>query len=128
MCSPSVKAIVASSRTTWAPYLTERLFALAMTKVSAMGTSNVECPTRLRKTTARQAPHVQSKHGIVSGGRMIRRYRGGRGRVKVMGDKSPKQKQKQAAQKQMQTNLANQRKHHALAAKQGANSPKQRSE
>jgi hypothetical protein len=40
--------------------------------------------------------------------------RGGRGRVKVMGDKSPKQKQKQAAQKQTQTNLANQRKHHAL--------------
>jgi hypothetical protein len=53
--------------------------------------------------------------------------RGGRGRVKVMGDKSPKQKQKQAAQKQTQTNLANQRKHHALAAKQGANGPKQRS-
>jgi len=53
--------------------------------------------------------------------------RGGRGRVKVMGDKSPKQKQKQAAQKQTQTNSANQRKHQALAAKQGANSPKQRS-
>jgi hypothetical protein len=44
-----------------------------------------------------------------------------------MGDKSPKQKQKQAAQKQTQTNSANQQKHHALAAKQGANSPKQRS-
>jgi hypothetical protein len=34
-----------------------------MTKVSAMGTPNVECPT----------PRVQSKRGIVSGGRMIRR-------------------------------------------------------
>jgi len=48
--------------------LTERLFALAMTKVSAMGTSNVECPTRLRKTTARQAPHVQSKRMISADG------------------------------------------------------------
>src|SRR5207248_11720483 len=53
--------------------------------------------------------------------------RAGRGRVKVMGDKSPKQKQKQAAQKQTQTNSANRRKQLAPAAKQGANSPKQRS-
>ena len=45
------------------PYLTERLFALAMTAVdvSAIGRSNVERPTRLRKATARQAPDVQSK-------------------------------------------------------------------
>src|SRR6478735_5880617 len=59
ICSPSVKAIVAPSRTTWAPYLTERLFALAMTAadVSAMGTSKVERTTRLRKVTAR--------HGIL---------------------------------------------------------------
>jgi len=43
--------------------LTERLFALAMTAVdvSAIGRSNVERPTRLRKATARQAPDVQSK-------------------------------------------------------------------
>jgi hypothetical protein len=56
MCSPSVKAIVAPSSTTWVPYLTERLFALAMTAadVSAMGISNVECAT----------PHVQSKSDI----------------------------------------------------------------
>jgi hypothetical protein len=53
--------------------------------------------------------------------------RGSRGRLKVMGDKSPKQKQKQAAQKQTQTNTANQQKNRALAAKQGANNPKQRS-
>ena len=48
------------------PYLTERLFALAMTAVelSAIGRSNVERPTRLRKATARQAPHVQSKRMI----------------------------------------------------------------
>jgi len=46
--------------------------------------------------------------------------------VKVMGDKSPKQKQKQAAQKQTQTNMANQQKLQALAARQGANNPKQR--
>jgi len=48
------------------PYLTERLFALAMTAVdvSAMGRSNVERPTRLRKATARQAPDVQSKSAI----------------------------------------------------------------
>jgi hypothetical protein len=29
-----------------------------------MGISNVECATRLRKVTARQAPHVQSKRMI----------------------------------------------------------------
>jgi hypothetical protein len=42
------------------------LFALAMTAadVSAMGISNVECATRLRKATARQALHVQSKRMI----------------------------------------------------------------
>jgi hypothetical protein len=40
--------------------LTKRLFALAMTAVSAMGTSNVERPTRLRKAAARQAPDIQS--------------------------------------------------------------------
>src|SRR5438132_14183453 len=34
---------------------------------------------------------------------------------------------KQAAQKQMQTNTANQQKHQALAARQGATNPKQRS-
>jgi len=44
-----------------------------------------------------------------------------------MGDKSPKQKQKHAAQKQTQTNTANQQKHQAFAARQGANNPKQRS-
>jgi len=46
------------------------LFALAMTAadVSAMGISNVECATRLRKVTARQAPHVQSKRMISADG------------------------------------------------------------
>ena len=40
--------------------------ALAMTAadVSAMGISNVECATRLRKARARQAPHVPSKRMI----------------------------------------------------------------
>jgi len=48
------------------PYLTESLFALAMTavEVSAIRRSNVERPTRLRKPTARQAPDVQSKSAI----------------------------------------------------------------
>jgi hypothetical protein len=32
--------------------------------VSAIGKSNVERPTRLRKATARQAPDVQSKSAI----------------------------------------------------------------
>src|SRR5438045_7183108 len=60
ICSPSLKAIVAPSSTPWVPYLTERLVALAMTAadVSAMGISNVEYATRLRKVTARHAGHV----------------------------------------------------------------------
>lgn len=37
-----------------------------------------------------------------------------------MGDKSPKAMQKQAAQKQVKANAANQQKQQAIAAKQGA--------
>jgi hypothetical protein len=43
-----------------------------------------------------------------------------------MGDKSPKQTQKQAAQKQTKSNAANQKKGQALAAKQAGTNPKQR--
>src|SRR6476659_2057036 len=68
MCSPSVKAIVAPSSTTWMPYLTERLFALAMTAldVSAMGTSKVERAICLRKVAPKNAPRVKCslvRHG-----------------------------------------------------------------
>ena len=41
-----------------------------------------------------------------------------------MGDKSPKDKQKQASQKQTKNQAANQQKGQAIAAKQGGNTPK----
>jgi len=41
-----------------------------------------------------------------------------------MGDKSPKDKQKQASQKQTKNKAANQQKGQAVAAKQTGNNPK----
>jgi len=41
-----------------------------------------------------------------------------------MGDKSPKDKQKQASQKQSKNNAANQQKGQAVAAKQAGKNPK----
>lgn len=43
-----------------------------------------------------------------------------------MGDKSPKQVEKQAAQKQTKNNAAKQQKGQSLAVKQAAHNPKQR--
>jgi hypothetical protein len=42
--------------------------------VSAIGKSNVERPTRLRKATARQAPDVQSKSAIAFNAALLQHF------------------------------------------------------
>ncbi len=71
MCSPSLKAMVAPSSTTWVPYFTERLFALAMIApdVSAMGTSKVE-----RGMLNVQSKRAGSGPGLGKPGRSRERY------------------------------------------------------
>jgi len=81
-----------------------------------------EKPTHLRFDNVRQATHrlnplgeTNMPAGEQTKSRKVR---------PIMGDRSPKSVNKQAAQKQAKANTANQNKQQAIAAKQAANKKK----